>query len=396
MHVLLDGIHIAKEMKGVGRYVLNTLREMSLFDTSVEFSVMVLNRNALDPLPQIPRTRWIEVPWRNHFWHGFLTLPTWIRRLGPDIVWVPYEAPAWLAGRPYVMVCHDVPRKIREAQRQKNGRGGWAKNDLCGWIDDMLLTKTLRGASMVFSNSHYVARWVTDKVGVSPARVSYAPCAPGADFRRLSEKVDIEEVRQKLKTPAGYLLVFYTGDKRENFNVVPEVYQKVVDGGFPHGLVVAGVRDQARALVESILLNYSWRHRVRIIPFLELGKEQELAEIYTAASVYVDPSLHEGFGMQVIEAMACGAPVVCSNRGALPEVAADAALLVNPGDSDQIGSAVNRLLGDKALAKQLTERGYGRVADFSWERTAKVIYDGLRDVARRNGNGSVYPGGNTG
>jgi glycosyltransferase involved in cell wall biosynthesis len=378
MHVLLDGIHIAKQMKGVGRYVLNTLQEMSLLDTTLKFSVLILSGNTFDGLPQIARTTWIEVPWRNHFWHGFWTLPAWIQRLHPDIVWVPYEGPASLADRPYVMVCHDIPRKIREAQRQRSSNGGWVGNPLCNRIDEMLLTKTLRGASIVFGNSQYVARWLTKHVGVNPSKVSHAPCAPGADFRHLSERVDQDEVRRELKTPAGYVLVFYTGDLRENFSVVPGVYQKIIDGGFPQGLVVAGVQDQSRSFVVSTFSEFPWCSRVRIIPFLEAGKEQKLAEIYAAASVYVDPSLHEGFGMQVIEAMACGTPVVCSNRGALPEVAGDAALLVDPEDSDQIGSAVSKLLANKALGKQLTDRGYDRAAAFSWERTARVIYEGLK------------------
>ena len=380
MHLLMDGIHIVPQMKGVGRYTLNTLRELLILDTSLQVSILVLDERPFDGLPQTDRAKYIHVRWRNHLWHGFKTLPMWVRQLRPDVVFIPYETTMGRVNRPYAMVCHDIPQKIREAQKQGNRKSREIKNRMYHWMDDLLLGRSLRGAERVFSNSHYVAEWLKKEVRVDVSRIACAPCAPGADFFHLSQEVDVQAVRERLKSPEGYVLAFYTGDLRENFAIVPKVYQKVVDDGFEQNLVVAGVRNDARALVESSLSSFPWRDRVRIIPFLESGKEKKLAEIYTAASVYLDPSLQEGFGMQVIEAMACGTPVVCSNRGALPEVAGKAAVLVNPGDPLEMASAVNRVLSDEGLQNHLRACGYQRAGSFSWESTAKVIYQGLVDV----------------
>lgn len=197
----------------------------------------------------------------------------------------------------------------------------------------------------------------------------------------MSQRVDKEEVWRRLGTPHGYILAVFTGDMRENFAVVPHIYDRLVQAGLPQSLVVAGVREGERVLVESALSRYAWRQRVVIVPFLPAGREQELAELYAAALAYVDPSLHEGFGMQVIEAMACGTPVVCSDRGALPEVAGDAAVLVDPEDPAGIAEAVVRVFEDRGLRERLVARGEERAASFTWERTARVIREGLMQVA---------------
>jgi glycosyltransferase involved in cell wall biosynthesis len=93
--------------------------------------------------------------------------------------------------------------------------------------------------------------------------------------------------------------------------------------------------------------------------------------LYTAADLFVYPSLYEGFGLPVLEAMACGTPVVTSNRSALPEVAGDAALLVDPQDDGALGESMRRALADSALRSAMAERGLARARTFSWRRCAR-------------------------
>jgi glycosyltransferase involved in cell wall biosynthesis len=110
--------------------------------------------------------------------------------------------------------------------------------------------------------------------------------------------------------------------------------------------------------------------------------EDELRALYAGASVFAYPSLYEGFGLPVLEAMAAGAPVLTSNVSSLPEVAGDAALLVDPTDVEAIGAALTRLLADPALADDLRGRGRARAASFSWERAARETLALLRSIAR--------------
>ena len=109
--------------------------------------------------------------------------------------------------------------------------------------------------------------------------------------------------------------------------------------------------------------------------------EDELRALYAGAPVFAYPSLYEGFGLPVLEAMAAGAPVMTSNVSSLPEVAGDAALLVDPTDVSAIGIALTRLLADPVLAEDLRARGRARAAEFSVERTARETLALLRSIA---------------
>lgn len=137
-------------------------------------------------------------------------------------------------------------------------------------------------------------------------------------------------------------------------------------------LVLAGRRgwlfDEIFAQIEKLKLT----ERAR---FIENLPNEDLVALYNAAGLLVLPSFYEGFGLTVLEAMACGTPVICSERGSLPEVAGDAALLVNPDDLDELTNAMQRALEDETLRVQLRERGLGNVKRFSWEKTARETLD---------------------
>jgi glycosyltransferase involved in cell wall biosynthesis len=109
----------------------------------------------------------------------------------------------------------------------------------------------------------------------------------------------------------------------------------------------------------------------------------DLRLLYSHADLFVFPSVYEGFGMPVLEAMACGAPVLTSNRTALPEVAGDAALLVNPGDAEELAGAMIRVLGDSALRDNLRAKGFERVKQFTWERAAHQTMAMYRELCAK-------------
>jgi glycosyltransferase involved in cell wall biosynthesis len=116
------------------------------------------------------------------------------------------------------------------------------------------------------------------------------------------------------------------------------------------------------------------------VRFLGFVRDETLAVLYRLASVFAFPSLYEGFGLPVLEAMASGTPVVTSNVSSLPEVAGDAAVLVDPYDVEAIASGLERVLSDPALASELSRRGLRRAREFSWERSVVRTHDIYREV----------------
>lgn len=127
-----------------------------------------------------------------------------------------------------------------------------------------------------------------------------------------------------------------------------------------------------------------WRTRFDL-PGIEIAgfvSKERLRDLYRAAQMFVYPSRYEGFGIPPLEAMACGAPVIATRTGAIPEYAGDAALLVNPGDLDALRQAMLLLLGDRSLRADLRLRGPARAAHYRWEKSAATMADLLREAAR--------------
>lgn len=370
--ILVDGVALGKQMKGVGKYVANSLWQLSEIDLVNEYWILL--KDNIDPpqLPQNARFHYVSIRFRNHMVHGLGTLPWKALQLNADLVWIPYETTLGIFHCPYVVVCHDIAHKIVEAQYAA-GRSFTIVRRLIFLLDGQMVNYSLHRAATVFYNSQFVENWLMHSIGIANDKLEYAPCAPGSDFAHLAEKLDRQDIRRQLQCLNGYLLAIATGDQRENLDTVLAVYDKLIGQKIGQNLVIAGVRTENETDVRCKVDQFGWRARVKILPFYRDDQVSTLAEIYAGADLYLDLSLHEGFGMQVIEAMACGTAVICSNRGALPEVVGDAALLVDPLETTGIVDAVLCLLSDTPLRLQLIDRGSARAAQFTWRRTAEAI-----------------------
>src|SRR5262249_36895896 len=142
-------------------------------------------------------------------------------------------------------------------------------------------------------------------------------------------------------------------------------------------LVVAGAEGWLNDSVHEQVLKLGLGESVRFAGYID---QEDLAAVYSLATVFAYPSLWEGFGLPVLEAMACGTPVLTSNVSSLPEVAADAAVMVPPCDVDAISEGLRQLLEDSGLRQRLSERGFHRAARFSWDQCARQtlsVYEGI-------------------
>ncbi len=202
----------------------------------------------------------------------------------------------------------------------------------------------------------------------------------GCDLRAASESQVIEALAA-LGVRRPYVLWIGSREPRKNLRGVIEAFASASRGGLDPAtrLVLAGPAGWGEDPTDALVAELGLADRI-VSPGYVDGPVK--AALLTGAAAFLFPSLGEGFGLPVLEAMACGAPVIASDRAALPEVAGDAALLVAP-EAERLGEALGRVLTDPALAHDLRERGLARAAGFTWERTARLTADVYRRVLDR-------------
>ncbi len=241
----------------------------------------------------------------------------------------------------------------------------------------------LKNADRILAISETTKNEIIQKAGVHPDRIIVTPLSYDADlYRTANDLPRIDEVKRKIGIVGPYVLsaVSTIWHRKNIVNIIKGFHAYKKKGGQPHQLVFTG-RKGDPVYYEEVLA---------LIRDLELTKDvfitggvpaNDMASLYSGASVLLFPSLHEGFGMPILEAMACGCPVITSNLSAMPEVAGDAGILVDPLSTAEIGSALEKVLSNESFRSDLVKRGYERVKLFSWEKTAQKTLGVLESLS---------------
>jgi glycosyltransferase involved in cell wall biosynthesis len=260
---------------------------------------------------------------------------------------------------PAVFTCHDlIPLILRRHFR--------AHQRLIYRFTHQL---ALNAAQLTIAVSHSTGRDLQRFFRVSPERIVVVHEGVDEHFRPPS-RAEIDRVRAQYALPDRYMLYFGSNKPHKNVPRLVEAFARLGSGDrkLGTGLVIAGHWDQRYPQAKDLAAQLNLTDRVRFSGPVQDG---DLPALYGGAELFVFPSEYEGFGLPVLEAMACGTPVVCSNRSSLPEVAGDAALLCDPQDVEELARAIEQALTDRAVRAVLQQRGLVRAAQFSWDQTAQ-------------------------
>ena len=228
--------------------------------------------------------------------------------------------------------------------------------------------RSLHLADRVIAVSHWIRQEVLEIFRLPEDKVVAVPHGVDRERFRPASPQAVAAVRRRYGlNGAPYLLAVGTLEPRKNLPRLLEAYARIPQRGEVR-LVLAGCRGWLYGDIFETLRRQRLEGEVLLTGYCP---EADLPALYSGASVLVYPSLYEGFGMPILEAMACGTPVIASNRGAMAEVAGDAAVLVDPEDTAAIADAVSRLLEDASARESLAARGLERAAAFSWEAAAR-------------------------
>jgi glycosyltransferase involved in cell wall biosynthesis len=229
-------------------------------------------------------------------------------------------------------------------------------------------------ARRVIAVSRQTAADVRSHFGVDSRRVEVVYNGVGGKFRPLPAE-EATAFRQRMGLPPRFLLYLGTLEPRKNLSHLLRAYagwQADSATGREVALVLAGAKGWHYQDIFRLVAELGLTGQVHAPGFVP---EQELCLLYNAAGGFVYPSLFEGFGLPVLEAMASGTPVICSDAPSLQEVAADAALIVPAQDQPALQDAFERLFTEQSLAAQLRDRGIRQAGRFSWERAAAETID---------------------
>lgn len=369
MRFAVDAHAIGCRLTGNEVYVRNLLWEFADIDQDSEIIAYISSKASAGALPPRVQTRCVS---SNPYKRLGFDLSRRLRADCPDVLHVQYTAPL-LSRVPVVVSVHDVSYLEHPdyftAFRARQLR--------------LTAKRTVERAARVLTPSEFSKRAILRYYRLREDNITVVPNGVSARFRPLDRGRTRARLEQRFGIGGPFILTVGDLQPRKNHLGLLRAFEELLRArpSLPHRLVFVGKDTWASAELHRAAARSPVRDRVHFTGFVE---EEDLLCFYGACDVFAFPSFYEGFGLPVLEAMACGRAVICSDTTAMPEVADSAAILVNPYATAEITRAMLDVLLDAQLRTRLERLGQQRAALYSWRRSARQTLDVYYAVARQN------------
>jgi glycosyltransferase involved in cell wall biosynthesis len=371
VRIAIDAHSVGARLGGNETYAINLIEALAEIDQSNQYTLYVTKPQAIDRFADrwpnfqvrqtLPHTPLVRIP---------LTLSRELRRCPVDVLHVQYTAPPF-APCPVVATIHDL---AFEHLPETFNRRSWMQLRLT-------VRRTARTATRIITVSEYSRQDIIKTYGIAADRITVTPEAAAETFVRVTDESNLQKVRENYGIDQDYILSLCSIQPRKNLVRLIEAYSLLrrlhPEGKLPQ-LVLAGKR--------GWLDNETWRaaQADKVSPairFTGYVADEHLNALYSGATCFVYPSYFEGFGLPILEAMKCGAPVIAGDRTSIPEVAGEAALLFDPFDTSSLVEALKRVLNDSEFRRTLSARGLQRASEFHWKTTARLTLTAYENAA---------------
>jgi len=356
MRIAINGLAITRQMTGIGRVTLQSVRALLALDRENEY-LLLLPFDAPDELDLAAEN--LEIfhseasvsrPLKS-IWFEEMEMPRKLKGARIDLYYTPsYLLPAARCAEAEVVCVHDLAWRFHPRSKSLQFRA---------WMNARL-PAALKRASRIACVSHATATDLIAEYGTELA----------SRVRVVHNGVDLSVFRppeSPATEPEHYIAVVGNQDPRKNIATLLEAFPAFRARMRPCRLVMAGPGRPPRTSPPAV-------------DFVGYLSDEELVALYRGALLVVQPSLYEGFGLPVLEAMACGAPVACADIPVFREVAGNCARYFDPRDADAIAGVMTDLAGDETTRRELAERGAARARDFSWKRSAERLLAVFREA----------------
>jgi glycosyltransferase involved in cell wall biosynthesis len=365
LHIAIDAHSVGAGLAGNESYIANLIEALAAIDTANRYTLYVTRREAVERFSgrwphvavrmTLPHTPLVRIP---------LTLSAELRRRPVDLLHVQYTAPP-LAPCAVVATIHDLSFEHLPETFNRRSRAQLR----------LTVRRTARLAHQVITPSDYSRRDLLETYHLPRERVHVTPLAAAPCFAPARDAEQRRRTKELYGIKGEYILAVGSIQPRKNLVRLIEAYRDLrtarPQAKLPQ-LVLVGKRGWLYGETLDAVNRHSLGGDIR---FTGYARETDLPSLYTDALCFVYPSYFEGFGLPVLEAMACGAPVVAGNRTSLPEVVGDAGLLFDPFDVSALTAALARMIDDAKLRRALGSAGLERTRLFNWRETARLTLE---------------------
>ena len=371
---------------GSGQYLIHLLQALAEVDQkntyillspqpiSEKIARLLKFPHIVTPVPRLARR---NASIENLMWEQF-TSTSAARKSGVDLLHVPYFAPPFFPRTPSIITIHDIiPLRLPQYRTDPKMKAYL-----------QLITRAARKATLIITVSHHAKQDMIDALKLPAERIRVIYEAAGDEYHPISDPAVLSKVRACYGLHGRYILYLGGLDQRKNVLQLVRAFAQIYhQSGDPDlQLLIAGNPDKKSGSLfpdpRPIAADLGISGQI-IYRFIE---EEDKPAIYCGASLFVFPSLYEGFGLTPLEAMSCGTPVICSNRTSLPEVIGDAAISFDPDNLREMVQAMHSVLTNNELQADLRTRSLKRAAQFNWQKTAIETIDVYKEAYLRSKN----------
>ena len=373
MIIGIDARFAIQNRRGIGNYSLRLIEQLAKIDKHNKYILYIHQPDSEGVLPCQSNFDTKVIPTRNYFLFEQVLLPNQALNDGIDILHCPGNtAPIFLNKRitlitsvldvMYMKNKATIPQS--ESLYQRLGR----------IYRRVIVPRAIKRSKKLISISQFSLNDImTHFPKLKPTDINITHLAPNENFHKISSENLKDQVRKILGFSDDYVLALGGYDPRKNTELLIKSFLDLrLSSEIEHKLVLVGIPNWRTSTLYDLAKSSRARESIHFTDFIS---EIDLVKLYNCATVFLYPSLYEGFGLPPLEAMACGVPVITSNTTSIPEVVEDAAIQIDPRNPDRLKQALLAVLGDTQLRATLIERGYAQVSKFSWQRMAEATLD---------------------
>ncbi len=354
MKICIDARPVSEQMHGISRYAFNLIRQLASIDQHHEYLILTrLDRHLFSELPANFRLQGCDVP--NYSLTEQFVIPRLLKRKSIDLFHsMTYSAPVFQPCKTVVTIHDLIPLVFPHHYRWRHAL--YYKH---------IVRRALQRAECILTVSDSSKRDLVRYFNLDPNKIVVAYNGVDDRFKPDPSGLSKKIVSELISTEDSFILSVVNDKPHKNYSALIMAFKKATAHMQTScKLVMVGIEkiNESKNIPEEIM--------ARLICLPKVTDDQLIA-LYQNAALFVLPTLYEGFCLPVLEAMACGTPVITSNVSSLPEVAGDAAILVNPDNIDELAEAIYNVLAFENLQKDLREKGIRRAKRFSWQETAQ-------------------------